>query len=252
MTESTRITEVAAAGDPDRKARGSAPPRPPTKAKRTLTRDNFFRTIGNCIASSPVLIRSFVRPRIPLVLREKLYLAVTSINECRFCQWGHTHWALAHGLSLEEVNQMLGTEAIALEAMNQAEAVAVLFARHYAEQLDRFDPASVENLRGYYSDPQVKEILAHVRFITLTNLSGNTVDAFLGRFHNPAQPVGAFQFVIGAVLAPILLVIVSLVKIERALAAATGRPRVYEARHGPGAEAGRSREREVDATTDST
>ena len=108
-------------------------------------------------------------------------LGVTSITDCRYCQWGHTHWAMAHGVPLEEVNQILGQQIESLEAKNPAEAAAILFAQHYAENLDRFDPESIENLRKHYSDAQVAEILAYVRAITLGSLTGNTVDAFLGR-----------------------------------------------------------------------
>ena len=109
-------------------------------------------------------------------------LGVTSVTDCRYCQWGHTHWAMAHGVPLEEVNQILGQQVESLEAKNPAEAAAILFAQHYAENLDGFDPASIANLRKHYSDAQVAEILAYVRAITLGSLTGNTVDALLGRF----------------------------------------------------------------------
>ena len=160
----------------------SAPPKPPGKTKRTLTADNFLRTVANVVVSSPVLLAALVRPKTSAALREKVMLGVTSITDCRYCQWGHTHWAMAHGVPLEEVNQILGQQIESLEAKNPAEAAAILFAQHYAENLDRFDPESIENLRKYYSDAQVAEILAYVRAITLGSLTGNTVDAFLGRF----------------------------------------------------------------------
>jgi len=53
---------------------------------------------------------------------------------------------------LEEVNQILGHQIESLKAKNPAEAVAILFAQHYAENLDQFDPESIKNLRKYYSD----------------------------------------------------------------------------------------------------
>jgi AhpD family alkylhydroperoxidase len=108
-------------------------------------------------------------------------LAVSSITDCRYCQWGHTHWALANDVSLEEINEILGHDLASLQARSPAEAAAILFARHYAENLDQIDPASLENLRGHYTDAQVAEILAYVRAITLGNLVGNTLDAVLAR-----------------------------------------------------------------------
>ena len=151
--------------------------------KRTLTRGNLFRTVAYVVTSSPVLIASLVSPKIPPALREKIVLGVSSITDCRYCQWGHTHWAMAHGVTLEEVNQILAHQIESLQAKNPAEAAAILFAERYAENLDQFDPESIENLRKYYSEAQVSEILAYVRAITLGNLVGNTLDAVLSRFH---------------------------------------------------------------------
>ena len=120
-------------------------------------------------------------------LREKIMLGVISINNCRMCEWGHTHWAMAKGVPLEEVNQILGHDLEALQAGDPAEAAAILFARHYAENLDRIDPESLVNLQQFFSDAEVAEILAYVRAITLGSLTGNTVEALLGRFRRRAD-----------------------------------------------------------------
>ncbi len=158
-----------------------APPRDAARDKRTLTPGNFLRTVGNVLASGPVLIGALFRPKISPALREKIMLGVTSITDCRLCQWGHTHWAMAKGVPLEEVNRILESEAEALKALDPAEAAAILFARHYAESLDRIDPESLANLRLHFSDAEAAEILAYVRTITLGSLTGNTLDAVLGR-----------------------------------------------------------------------
>ena len=169
MTDSRHITgEESASASPSR--------------KRTLPCGGFVKAVANVVSSSHVLLVALVRPKIPAALREKVFLGVTSITDCRYCRWGHTHWAMARGVPLEEVNQILRQQIESLEAKNPAEAAAILFAQHYAENLDRFDPASLGNLRRYYSEAQVAEILAYVRAITFGSLTGNTVDAILGRF----------------------------------------------------------------------
>jgi AhpD family alkylhydroperoxidase len=173
---------MATAGDPHPEEVAGAPPMRPGKEKRTLTGDNFFRTVAGAVASAPALLVALVRPKTSAALREKVMLGVASINDCRLCSWGHTHWALANGVPLEEVNQILGHQVESLEAKDPAEAAAILFAQHYAENLDRFDPESLENLRRHYSNAQVAEILAYVRAITLGSLTGNTLEALLGRF----------------------------------------------------------------------
>lgn len=149
--------------------------------KRTLTHDNVFRIFTAFLVSIPVLVRALIRPKTSAVLREKIMLGVISINNCRFCEWGHTHWAMARGVSLEEVNHILGHDIESLQARDPAEAAAILFARHYAENLDRIDPESMVNLQQFFSDAEVAEILAYVRAITLGTLTGNTFDTLLRR-----------------------------------------------------------------------
>ena len=150
-------------------------------AKRTLGFDNLFRLLGAVLASSPVLLRALFRPKTSAALREKVMLGATSVTDCRYCAWGHGHWAMAHGVSLEEVNQILGQQTETLQAKAPAEAAAILFAQHYAEHLEQFDPAAIDNLRLHYSEAQAAEILAYVRTITLGGLAGNTLDALLDR-----------------------------------------------------------------------
>ncbi|WP_028054411.1 carboxymuconolactone decarboxylase family protein [Sinorhizobium medicae] len=154
MTESRQIIGSAGAEpDNDQHPHGGAST-PPRKMKRTLTVGNFFKTVGNVVVSAPVLLSALIRPKTSAALREKVMLGVTSVNDCRYCQWGHSHWAMAHGVPLEEVNQILCQQTEALKAQNPAEAEAILFAQYYAENLDRIDPESIDNLRKYYSDAQ--------------------------------------------------------------------------------------------------
>ena len=169
--------------------------------KRTLTPDNFVATVGNVVTSLPVLVPAFASPKTSAALREKVFLGVTSVNDCRYCKWFHTHWSMAQGVSLEEVNEVLGHQAESLEAKSPAEAAAILFGRRYAERLDQVDAASMEHLRKYFSDAQVDEVLAYVRFITFANLLGNTADAFLDRL---------FTGVVGAAAAPLALSVLAL------------------------------------------
>lgn len=128
-----------------------------------------------------MLLAALLRPKTSAALREKVMLGATSVTDCRYCAWGHGHWAMANGVSLEEVNQILGQQTASLQAKAPAEAAAILFAQHYAEHLEQFDPAAIDNLRLHYSDAQAAEILAYVRTITLGGLAGNTLDALLDR-----------------------------------------------------------------------
>lgn len=181
---------------------------PPGDAKRTLTRSNLSRTVGNVVVSAPVLIPALVKPKTSTALREKIMLEVSSINDCGYCKWGHTYLAVAQGVPLEEINQIFGYQDESLAAKDEAEAAALLFAQHYAEDMDAIDTESLENLREYYSDAQVAEIIAYVRAITLGNLTGNTLDALLGRLRSAPsrEALPKFLVLIGALFSLGLLV----------------------------------------------
>lgn len=185
---------------------GATVPQHSGEPKRTLTPANFVETVANVLTSVPVLVPAFVSPKTSAALREKIFLGVTSVNDCRYCKWLHTHWSMAHGVPLEEVNRILGLQVESLEAENPAEAAAILFGRRYAEHRDQVDAESMENLRRHFSDAQVDEILASVRFITFANLFGNTADAFLDRL---------FVGVVGAAAAPLALLMLLMARFDR-------------------------------------
>jgi AhpD family alkylhydroperoxidase len=187
--------------------------------KRTLTSDNLVRTVANCAIAFPVIVRSVFRPKTSKALREKVMLGVTAINDCRYCVWGHTHWATSQGIPLQTINQILSLRSDTLQAHDPAEAAAILFGQRYAEQLDRIDPDALKLLAGHFSQSEIREILGYVYFITFTNLSGNTVDAVLERLLGGGRPITVVEGVAGVGLSPVLALLILLVKLGKLVGA---------------------------------
>ena len=192
-------------------------------AKRTLTPANTLKTTVNLAISMPVIIRSVFKPKTSKALREKVMLGVTTMNDSRFCAWGHSHWATSQGVSPERIGQILGSRDQSPEADDPAEAAAILFGQSYAQHQDEIDPDSVKNLRDHFSQSQAREIVGYVLFITFTNLSGNTVDVVLDRARGKGRPITVFEGVAGTVLAPVLLALVSLVALGKLVGTDTRR-----------------------------
>jgi AhpD family alkylhydroperoxidase len=192
-------------------------------AKRTLSPANTLKTTVNLAISMPVIIRSVFKPKTSKALREQVMLGVTTINESRYCAWGHSHWATSQGVSPERIGQILGSQDRSPEADDPAEAAAIRFGQSYAQHQDEIDPDSVKNLRAYFSQSQAREIVGYVLFITFTNLSGNTVDVVLDRVRGKGRPITVFEGVAGTVLAPVLLVLVSLVALGKLVGTDTRR-----------------------------
>ncbi len=117
-------------------------------------------------------------------------LAVTSVNDCRYCSFFHTKMALESGCSEGEIQSILDQD---LSCADQEEFPALAFAQHFAESRENPSRGSVKRLVAYYGVHKTRQIIASCWMITLGNLYGNTVDAYQSRLLGaPAQPGNAW------------------------------------------------------------
>ena len=94
--------------------------------KRTFSLPLYARGLAALMTAGPVLVRALNRSRISPALREQIMLAVTSVNDCRYCNWGHTALALRNGVDLAALRQTLGSGS--LSADSTPDEVAILYA----------------------------------------------------------------------------------------------------------------------------
>jgi AhpD family alkylhydroperoxidase len=123
--------------------------------------------------------------RVDQAFAERIMLAVTRVNGCRYCAFGHARAALQSGVSQEEVNQLTSGE---WETLPLEQVPALLFAQHYADSGGQPDAAAWDRLVEVYGEKTAQDILANIHMITIGNLLGNTFDALISRFGGkPAQ-----------------------------------------------------------------
>jgi len=116
---------------------------------------------------------------------ERIMLAVTAVNGCRYCSYAHAKWALQSGIEAGELRGFLDGE---IDHAPKKEVPALLFAQHYAESGDRPDPQMIEKLIKTYGPEKARDIMAYIRMITVGNLVGNTFDAFISRLRGAPAP----------------------------------------------------------------
>jgi len=116
---------------------------------------------------------------------EKIMLAVTQVNDCRYCRFGHTKAALEAGVSEDEITRIARGD---LAEFPQDETPGLLYAQHFAETGGAPDPAETTQLVNFYGEQTAAEIGAYIRMITAGNLLGNTFDALLSRFRRRPAP----------------------------------------------------------------
>jgi AhpD family alkylhydroperoxidase len=110
--------------------------------------------------------------------RERLMLAVTAVNGCRYCSYFHTKQALKSGISLEEISKLLSGD---IDDCPEEEALALIYAQHWAESNAHPDPEAAKKLQETYSFEKVEAIHLALQMIRLGNLLGNTWDYLLYR-----------------------------------------------------------------------
>jgi len=110
--------------------------------------------------------------------RERLMLAVTAVNRCRYCSYAHAREALSAGISPGEI-EALGQGMFA--GSPTKEVPALLYAQHWAEMDGKPEAAVREGVVARYGEQAVGLIELALRMIRVGNLSGNTFDYLLYR-----------------------------------------------------------------------
>jgi AhpD family alkylhydroperoxidase len=146
---------------PDPQQRDPFPRRTADPAVLVPWLSELARTAGGLVRSylpgSPVDART----------RERVILAVTEVNGCRYCAWIHGSWS-----------DYLGDRPEAEEEGVRAEEALLAYARACADAGRPLDPAP---LRAFLPDEAVAAVRATVAQIEVSNLVGNTVDGLLAR-----------------------------------------------------------------------
>jgi len=152
--------------------------------KRIYTVDTFCRDIAEAISHMGEFRDAHRSGRVSRAFAERIMLAVTSVNKCRYCSYGHTRAALAAGVPEADIRNLAAGE---LDKLPDDELVALTYAQHYAESQGNPDSTAWRRFVEVYGDDRARDISAYIRMITIGNLYGNTFDAFLSRLQfNPA------------------------------------------------------------------
>jgi AhpD family alkylhydroperoxidase len=116
--------------------------------------------------------------RVDAKFRERLMLAVTGVNDCRYCAAVHSSLGALSGLSRDEIASVLAGN---LDAVPESQAPALSFAVRWAHRDGAPDAKERRALVEAYGEETAAEIELSLRMIRIGNLTGNSVDAVLHR-----------------------------------------------------------------------
>ena len=153
-------------------------------SNRIHTFSTFWRGYIEMIRPAPEQRESMRSKRLDKSFVEQIELIVSRVNGCRTCTYVHSANALREGLSDKELEELL---ALDLGHFPAERAIAFAFAEHYAERGGQPDPTVEKRFRDYYGPQKSQDILARLRFIQFSSVTGATIQALLSRLGG--QPV---------------------------------------------------------------
>ena len=149
-----------------------------TFTKNSYTFRRFLKDIIRFIRNFSQVKSAFTSERISKQFAERIMLAVTAVNDCEYCIYGHSGSSLKSGVVEEDVLSIMNFE---YNASSLDEIVALNFAKQYAETNNKPPKKAYDDLVNYYGLEKVNDILVFIHIVSLGNYLGNTIEAFEAR-----------------------------------------------------------------------
>lgn len=179
------------------------------KAK-IFTPSVFYKHLKISIENFSELRESRKTGNVSKAFSEKIMLAVTQVNGCRYCNYVHTKSAIDAGASEEEINAMLNGE---LGNIGNDESLALMFAQHYADTNGMPDKNTYFNFVLHYGEQKAADILANIKVIMAANIHGIALDALQSRFKGKKMKDSKLSNELGISLGILVLLPVAVVQI---------------------------------------
>jgi len=133
---------------------------------------------------------------------ERIMLAVTEVNGCDLCSYAHTRMALEAGMSSEEIQNIL---AGSIDDIPDDEAIAILFAQHYADTRGNPTRESWERIVKTYGIVKSKYILGAICNIMMGNAFGIPLSAIVNRFKGNPDKRSSLIYEVSMILSNIVI-----------------------------------------------
>jgi len=138
--------------------------------------NNFYRAMAHkpeAVANFPKFYGSIMGPgSLDRRLKELVYLAVSTVNECAYCTAAHLKGARKAGLSERDVEDIRSETN---QNFSPAEQAALVFAREMTRACAA-DAGTRDKLREHFSEEQLVELTLVIAMANFTNRFNNGLD----------------------------------------------------------------------------
>jgi AhpD family alkylhydroperoxidase len=142
--------------------------------KRMYSPQAFYRLLKDMLTNLKDMRDAGKSKRVSREFSERIMMAVTEVNGCRYCSYFHAQMALKAGMDKNEIDRTLLGD---FNCAPQEEIAALYFAQYYAESGGEPNQESIQCMVDSYGSQMTKDILAYIRAIMIGNAWGNMFDA---------------------------------------------------------------------------
>ena len=147
--------------------------------KRTITAAQLAGRMASLVPELGMMYRVWMKEEVDPGFREELMLAVSRLNGCRFCSWGHHEWAQISGVPDEELARL---EQLDPSGFDRRKWLAISYVRALVkEDFQRVQPELRRAMQHKYSPEEIRQIELIAKVMDVGNRGSNTFDAMLSR-----------------------------------------------------------------------
>ena len=147
--------------------------------KRTITAAQLLGSLASLGPELGTVYRVWIKEDIDPGFREELMLAVSKLNDCRYCSWGHHEWAQISGVSDDELAQL---EQLDGSRFDRRKWVAISYVRALVKRdFKGVQPELRRAMQHKYAAHEIRQIELIARIMDIGNRGSNTWDAMLSR-----------------------------------------------------------------------
>lgn len=134
---------------------------------------------------------------------ERIMMAVTEVNGCRYCSYFHARVALNEGIEQHEIEHLLSGD---FEYAPREELPALYYAQHYAESGGMPDASALSQLKKTYGEDVSGQIREYIRMIMIGNTWGNAFDALRMRISRKPTEDSTLGRELGVIFGPFWMI----------------------------------------------
>ncbi|MBH0054270.1 carboxymuconolactone decarboxylase family protein [Salinibacterium sp. SWN139] len=139
----------------------------------------------------------------------RIMLAVTEVNGCALCAYGHAKFALDAGIDPGEVRDLLGGVT---QGAPDRELAGIGFAQHYADTEGHPDEDAWDQLVQFYGREEALGVLGATRMMMWGNAVGIPLSSLRARLKGSPHPGSSVTYEIGTILGAWVVVPVAVIR----------------------------------------